>query len=747
VLGEFLDEVRRPLLHRLSARAAPDTSLREGLPNLVDALTLSLRHGRVEPVRSELEPEVAIRAYNLIRDAVFDLVQDCALAAPLHELRVVSDWLAAGISEAAEECATRIRRLSALLDAVPDHVALVGRRGGVIYANRAALMGVGAATGVPSDEIIGRDSHELGLPQDLVQQFQRERDEAVAGHLVTAEALFPTPDGGRWREENISPVYRDGEVEAVAIVSRDIHARKQAQNRLQLLSKLSLLLEASNYEDVLGAMAQVSIPELADWCVVDVVEDRTIRRAKVAHRDPEQADLAAEILRTPLPASYRECAGRDPLSGRSRLIVELTDEKLRELSPTEAYYRLIRRVGGRSLMAVPSIVQGNTIAITTFITTSESRHYCTEALAVAEELARRAAHFIENARLHQRLEESDHRFRVALANSKIAVFEQDLDLRYRWYYNPSYYGAEAVGKMHHDLYAQEDAERLTSIKRRVLETGQPAREEIHLSFLEEGHEMLLAVDPLRDAGGAIAGVIGSATDITAAKRARQELGQALEIREQVMGVLGHDLRNPLTAISVSAALLIRNDGLPDQARRAAARIDRAARRMAELIGTLLDVTESRSQGTLQLSIAATDLHEVCRRVVEELLAARPDRAIELNLNGDGRGQWDGARLAQVVSNLVGNALTYGADSHPVRVSVDSEAGRGVLRVNNGGPVIPPQVIPGLFEPFRRGPSERSSRGLGLGLYIVRQIVLAHKGTIAVESSASNGTTFTVRLPR
>src|SRR5882757_9092205 len=152
MLAEFLDEVRAPLLRRLSERAAPEKGLRERLPELVNALAMSVRRGRVEPVRLDLEPEVALRAYALIRDAVFDLIQDRAAAAPLEELRIVSDWLAAGISEAAERCATRIRRLSALLDAVPDHVGMVDRRGTVLYANRAALIGVGAATGVPSDE-------------------------------------------------------------------------------------------------------------------------------------------------------------------------------------------------------------------------------------------------------------------------------------------------------------------------------------------------------------------------------------------------------------------------------------------------------------------------------------------------------------------------------------------------------------------------------------------------------------------
>jgi signal transduction histidine kinase len=233
-------------------------------------------------------------------------------------------------------------------------------------------------------------------------------------------------------------------------------------------------------------------------------------------------------------------------------------------------------------------------------------------------------------------------------------------------------------------------------------------------------------------------------------RNQVELAQAVAFREQVLGIVGHDLRNPLNAIRLSGGLALRRGDLSDETRRSLWRIDSAASRMVEMIGTLLDFAHSRLGRSLPISPEAMSLDDVVRNVVDELLAANPDRVIEVALDGSGRGRWDPARMSQVVSNLVGNALTHGAATEPVRVSVSSDDRSVVLEVSNRGPVIPANLMPVLFEPFRQGPTApRRSRlgGLGLGLYIANQIVLAHGGTITARSTAEEGTTFTVRLPR
>jgi signal transduction histidine kinase len=144
-----------------------------------------------------------------------------------------------------------------------------------------------------------------------------------------------------------------------------------------------------------------------------------------------------------------------------------------------------------------------------------------------------------------------------------------------------------------------------------------------------------------------------------------------------------------------------------------------------------------------------DLHELVRTVVDEIQAARPDRSIVLEQTGVGVGQWDPDRLAQVISNLLGNALQYSPADTPVRVSTRGEENAVVLEVHNSGAPISSELLPRIFEPLERGTSlvDNEGRSIGLGLYIVRHLVRAHEGTVNVFSNVSDGTTFVVRLPR
>jgi phosphoserine phosphatase RsbU/P len=180
------------------------------------------------------------------------------------------------------------------------------------------------------------------------------------------------------------------------------------------------------------------------------------------------------------------------------------------------------------------------------------------------------------------------------------------------------------------------------------------------------------------------------------------------------------------------------------------RIAASAERMARMIDDLLDFTRSRLGGGFPISPRRIDLRELCAQVIEELELAYPERTIEFEAEGDAWGNWDPDRIAQVISNLIGNALTHSPDSATVGVRLADEQDRVVLTTNNAGPPIPAEVVAHLFEPGRRGPPRHgraASSGLGLGLYIVQQIVLAHGGKIDVQSDAANGTTFTVTLPR
>jgi len=217
-------------------------------------------------------------------------------------------------------------------------------------------------------------------------------------------------------------------------------------------------------------------------------------------------------------------------------------------------------------------------------------------------------------------------------------------------------------------------------------------------------------------------------------------------RDQFIGVLSHDLRAPLAAVTTGAALLALSEDHPERRARVVTRILNSAQRMERMIGDLLDLTRARLGGTIPIKRRQTDLKELCDEVILESSTARPEAALRFNTTGNLVGNWDADRLAQAVSNLVGNAIQYG-DRTPVTLTAEEANGAVLLAVHNGGAPIPPDVMQSIFEPLARGSGDGGAHSIGLGLYIARAIVSAHGGEIGVRSSSDQGTTFTVRLPK
>jgi signal transduction histidine kinase len=226
---------------------------------------------------------------------------------------------------------------------------------------------------------------------------------------------------------------------------------------------------------------------------------------------------------------------------------------------------------------------------------------------------------------------------------------------------------------------------------------------------------------------------------------RQRSEETERIKDLFLGAVGHDLRNPLNAIQLASQALARakDSGNPNN-RFYVQRIESASRRMDRMIEDILDLTRGQFAGGIPLSVRTTDARDVCRRVLDEHRLANPNRLVEFDLDGAVVGSWDADRLERVVSNLLANATHHGGGG-PVQVHLRDMGDRAILTVHNGGAAIPPELLPTIFEAFRHG--QRPSHGLGLGLYIVREIVHAHDGSIEVTSTPREGTTFTVTLPK
>lgn len=231
--------------------------------------------------------------------------------------------------------------------------------------------------------------------------------------------------------------------------------------------------------------------------------------------------------------------------------------------------------------------------------------------------------------------------------------------------------------------------------------------------------------------------------VLATARYDEELSRS---RELLLGILGHDLRTPLGAILMSARVMLDFGQLNEINASAAKRILNSGEHIQELVTTLLDATRLSLGGSLPVAPEPSDLSKICSQVVEEVKAAHPTREIKLKTVGNLQGVWDYARLNQLLSNLLANAVQHGTRERPVSLTVNDAGDEVLLRVHNEGRAIPPSAQARLFEPAIQ--SDRADPGhLGLGLYVVRSVAEAHGGSASVDSSEEHGTTFIVNLPR
>ncbi|MBB3745598.1 sigma-B regulation protein RsbU (phosphoserine phosphatase) [Rhizobium sp. BK591] len=220
--------------------------------------------------------------------------------------------------------------------------------------------------------------------------------------------------------------------------------------------------------------------------------------------------------------------------------------------------------------------------------------------------------------------------------------------------------------------------------------------------------------------------------------------ETAELREQFIAILGHDLRNPLASIA-AAARMLRKEEQTDRATKILDLMQGSVIRMSGLIDNVLDFARGQLGGGITLKKQVENLEPILRQVIDELLSSHPDRAIEVSIEFDGPINCDSGRIGQLVSNLLGNALTHGTPDEPVRFSAATDEQRLELWIANGGAPISSDAMTGLFQPFFKGEAGTSQRGLGLGLHIASEIARAHGGTIMV-SSDDEETRFTFVMP-
>lgn len=235
-------------------------------------------------------------------------------------------------------------------------------------------------------------------------------------------------------------------------------------------------------------------------------------------------------------------------------------------------------------------------------------------------------------------------------------------------------------------------------------------------------------------------------DVSIRKANEERLSRMEHFREQFLGVVGSDLQAPLQTLQRDVLALQHAPSLPEPLTEQVGRVGQGVRRVERMIHQLLDFTRARLSGGLPLQASSVHLGHVVEQVVADRRQAHPERDLRLTSLGDLRGTWDGGRLTQLVDALLGNALQYGPATAPVALQLQGHGDGVTLQVHDQGRRVPPENHATLFEPFRRRASSDKD-GLGLSLYLARQIALAHGGRISVESGGTEGTRFIVWLPR
>jgi two-component system CheB/CheR fusion protein len=259
--------------------------------------------------------------------------------------------------------------------------------------------------------------------------------------------------------------------------------------------------------------------------------------------------------------------------------------------------------------------------------------------------------------------------------------------------------------------------------------------------------------PFSDHMGRFAGFIGSCVDVDDRRRAEaaqqehteEQLALARDFEKWILAIVGHDIRDPLNSIQLSAHAIQQLEA-SDAVKRQAAMVGRGAKRIQHIVGDLLDLAREREGKGIRLEPKPADLRVICQQIIDELETIAKGRTITFECQADGRGIFDENRVLQAVSNLASNAVQHASPGSPVNVKLTGDAQNLTVEVHNEG-VIPGEILPRIFEPFRSGRHHGSrGQGLGLGLFIAKAIADAHEGDLQVESAAGS-TRFRLVLPR
>jgi PAS domain S-box-containing protein len=545
---------------------------------------------------------------------------------PRYFISVVEDISARKQAEAV--LAARQHRYRVIVEAAPHIMWLNHPDGTINFFNQRWY----DFTGLSENTTVGLRWLAAVHQDDLAGIMETRSHAVAAGQTYRYEARIRQHDGMYWwHSVHVVPLRDDdGKLNGWLGTAIEVDARKRAEEGLHFLNTASAVLASSlDYETTLQHVAELAVPDLADWCAVYLLRDGEIERSTVHHNEPQKLAVVDEL--------YRRYGIRDGIRGviarrQPLLLAQFSEEQLAAAAEDEEHLRLLRQLGLVSMMIVPMIVREAVCGVLVFASANPQRRYDTIDLSLATDIASRAAQAIDNARLYQ--------------SAQTAIRE----------------------------------------------------------------------------------------------------------REAYVSIASHELKTPLAALLGHAQLLQRRYerfGPSERDQRNVRVIVEQGQRLHAMLDALLDVSRLDS-GQVALKRVPIELSSLVARMVEEAQSAHPHHAFRFNAQTTFvTVEGDALRLEQVFRNLLGNAAKYSPRGSPVEVRINLDGADVHIDICDQGIGIPEGALPHLFERFYRVDSinTRDIKGFGIGLYVVREIVNLHGGTVSVASEEGHGSVFTVCLPR
>ncbi len=668
------------------------------------------------------------------------------------------------------------QRFQMIADTAPVFIWMSDTGGGIIYFNKAWL----DYTGRPLESELGDGWIVSVHPDDVEARVNGYRAALIARQEYKLEYRLRNADGEyRWMLVRGIPRYApDGSFLGFIGICIDVNERRRVEETQRFLADVSNTLSASlDYETTLAAVTKLATPTIADWCAIDMLtEAEELQRLSVSHVNPDKVKWAYEIQQKyPPKLNPSTGIGKVLATGKPDVTFEVTDEMIAAAALEPEQLALVNEIGFRSVMLVPLRGHDRILGAITLVTTTESgRFFDPIDVAMAEEMGRRAGLAIDNARLYREAQQQRERLNVTLSSIGDAVIATDASGAIT-FINPvtaqltGWSEVESVGqpldRVFHIINEQTRAI-VESPFDKVMREGQVVGLANHtLLIRKDGGEVPIddSGAPIRDDEGRITGVVLVFRDVTERKQieatraslleqerhAREEAERANDLKLKFLAMISHELRTPLTSIKGFSSTLLAPDITWDaeHTRQFIGIMDAEADKLAELVEQLLDVSRLQA-GTLRIDTEPHRVVDIVDAAMPQLQALTADHLLAVDIpTALPPVLVDDRRIAQVVTNLVDNAVKYSAAGMPILLSAVAVEGFVQVSVADRGEGIPLENREIAFEAFRQIERDGKPRkGAGLGLSICKGIIEAHGGRIWIEDNAPGGTIFHFTLP-